>query len=350
MRYHAFASFNSRDRDAVAAVCAALESFDVRVWIDDRDMDQLGAGVTTALFASIDRCDHLLVFIGPHGLGPVQEDEINHGFLCAQQTGGAFRLIPVFLDGAKPPRWTLARTGVRWVGAGSASARSLVATLKGEAGGLAREDLAVAADVTGIRIGEADLQALLHECFHHVSPEGDARGTLEVWMVDGASLSNPLRIVATAATVGRDLRDGANARRDVLLREIRVVGRTGASEAVIGFEACADRPMSTRMECRIRPPRADGVIDQFGTLAARFAPTWLGKVACVVEPCLIAACTMGALICVSTWATSRLMGDSPPFIWLALSVCLAGAGVVWRRSKGGRLVRARGLLVRLSGR
>ena len=112
-RYHGFVSYNSQDVEQVKALCQKLLALrpKLRFWIDQADLDY-GESVAPELFVNIDKCEHLLAFVGPHGLGPFQKEEINYGLQKAQVEESDFRVIPVFMDDARGPRWLRGYTAV----------------------------------------------------------------------------------------------------------------------------------------------------------------------------------------------------------------------------------------------
>jgi hypothetical protein len=101
--FDVFLSYNSRDHAAVRRVADLLQQQDVRAWFDETNVIA-GSRVSQSIDDGLACSAHCAVFLGPHGLGPWQRDEIDRAcYLRVERStrpGSEFRVIPVLLPGA----------------------------------------------------------------------------------------------------------------------------------------------------------------------------------------------------------------------------------------------------------
>lgn len=76
MQYHAFACYNSRNRQEVRTICEYLTNSHFRVFLDTTHLFP-GAIHTKAIDDAVRDSETILVFIGPQGLGPWQQEEVS---------------------------------------------------------------------------------------------------------------------------------------------------------------------------------------------------------------------------------------------------------------------------------
>jgi hypothetical protein len=95
--YDCFLSHNSTDKPAARALAERLRRAGLSVWLDD---EQLRPGVSwlPLLEAGIRASSSIAVLIGPHGLGPWQDQEVQAALSLAVQDRRP--VIPVLLPGA----------------------------------------------------------------------------------------------------------------------------------------------------------------------------------------------------------------------------------------------------------
>ncbi len=92
--YDVFLSHNTKDKDQVLIVASYLESQGLSLWIDRNNLrggNCLPKEITTAIYNS----RVAAVFIGKHGLGTWQQDEL--GTIETRRTKGHLDLIPILL-------------------------------------------------------------------------------------------------------------------------------------------------------------------------------------------------------------------------------------------------------------
>jgi hypothetical protein len=98
--YHAFLSHNSADKPAVEALARRLRAAGVEPWLDRWNL-VTGEPWQSALAGALDACETCVVFVGPGGIGPWQNEEMRAAIDRRVRGGaGAFRVIPVLLPGA----------------------------------------------------------------------------------------------------------------------------------------------------------------------------------------------------------------------------------------------------------
>jgi hypothetical protein len=95
--YDCFICHNSKDKDCVDEICQHLKQTGFSVWKDD---DSMRPGVwLTRIIEAIASSKVLIVFIGPHGLGGIQQTELSH--ICTRvaedNSAGSCVAIPVYL-------------------------------------------------------------------------------------------------------------------------------------------------------------------------------------------------------------------------------------------------------------
>jgi hypothetical protein len=98
-QFDVFMSYNSKDRDAVLQLSTALSERGVRVWFDQWRL-AYGEPWRAGLEKGLERSQAVAVFIGPGGIGPWEDPEID--VALDQQVGRGARVIPVLLPGAPP--------------------------------------------------------------------------------------------------------------------------------------------------------------------------------------------------------------------------------------------------------
>jgi hypothetical protein len=99
MTQHAvFLSYNSTDHLAVEEIARRLRAADIELWLDAW---QVAAGdpVQRALEQALTETRASVVFIGPSGIGPWQEEEMRVA-IERRVRESAYRVIPVLLPGA----------------------------------------------------------------------------------------------------------------------------------------------------------------------------------------------------------------------------------------------------------
>lgn len=98
-----FLCHNSKDKSSVRAIASFLDGIGVSYWLDERDI-ALGVPWYRDIFERIQDFEGALVFLGPHGLGRVQEQEIEN--ILRTFDAQKKRVIPVILPGfheERPP-------------------------------------------------------------------------------------------------------------------------------------------------------------------------------------------------------------------------------------------------------
>lgn len=98
-RYDAFLSHNTADKPAVEALAHRLRQAGLEPWLDKWNLVP-GEPWQAALADALDACATCVVFIGPGGIGPWQNEEMRAA-IDRRVSGGAFRVIPVLLPGAE---------------------------------------------------------------------------------------------------------------------------------------------------------------------------------------------------------------------------------------------------------
>ena len=98
-RFDAFFSYNSRDRAAVTELASRLEHDGVRIWLDATALAP-GAEWRPQTEAAFARATTVVLFVGPSGIGPQQNAELETALSRKTEQGDRFRLIPVILPGA----------------------------------------------------------------------------------------------------------------------------------------------------------------------------------------------------------------------------------------------------------
>ena len=118
MKYDAFLSYNSKDHWAVEALANRLKGEPLRVYFDQWGMDP-GCLVQPDLIAALTQSRCCVLFLGPHGLGPWQDLELQGAIkrLVEErrdlETGReTFRVVRILLPGFQlPPKDELATLG-----------------------------------------------------------------------------------------------------------------------------------------------------------------------------------------------------------------------------------------------
>jgi len=98
-RFHAFLSHNTADKPAVEALAHRLRQAGLEPWLDKWNLVP-GEPWQAALADALDACATCVVFVGPGGIGPWQNEEMRAAIDRRVGTG-AFRVIPVLLPGAE---------------------------------------------------------------------------------------------------------------------------------------------------------------------------------------------------------------------------------------------------------
>lgn len=102
--YHVFLCHNSKDKPVVRLLAKKLREQGLLTWLDEGEL-LAGEQFVPALEGLIDSVPAAAIIVGPHSLGPWQEQEYYSFFQRAveHRTGSgkrALRLIPVLLPGA----------------------------------------------------------------------------------------------------------------------------------------------------------------------------------------------------------------------------------------------------------
>ena len=100
--FDVFLSHNSKDKEDVRTLNAALRDRGVRTWLDEEQL-QFGDSISDELQSILDNCGSALVCIGQHGLGPWHDEEqkvLTSRRVNARKSGQKFRIIPVYLPTA----------------------------------------------------------------------------------------------------------------------------------------------------------------------------------------------------------------------------------------------------------
>src|ERR1700751_2145280 len=103
-RFHAFLSHNGSDKPLVEALCNELEKRGISCWLDKWNLVP-GDRWQPAIEDALSRCDTCVVFFGPRGLGPWQNEEM---WLALQRRVNSrerkLRILPVILPGGQRAR------------------------------------------------------------------------------------------------------------------------------------------------------------------------------------------------------------------------------------------------------
>ena len=110
-RHHVFLSHNSADKPAVKEIALRLQERGIVPFLDEEDLLP-GRRWRPALSEHIGNIPAAAVFIGPHGIGRTQEDEIK---LLSDFPDRNRPLIPVLLPGAKKRLLSSALGEMTWV-------------------------------------------------------------------------------------------------------------------------------------------------------------------------------------------------------------------------------------------
>src|SRR5262245_15644201 len=95
-----FLSHNSADAAAVEAIAEKLIAVGIHPWLDKWHLVP-GESVQPALEGALGSCHTCLVFIGPTGIGPWQNEEMRAAISRrVNDKSSEFRVIPVLLPGA----------------------------------------------------------------------------------------------------------------------------------------------------------------------------------------------------------------------------------------------------------
>ena len=101
MKYQAFLSHNSADKPAVEALARRLEQDGITTFLDKWHLIP-GDPWQTALEQALNDSESCVVFIGPSGLGPWQNEEMRAAISQrVSDPAHAFRVVPVVLPGAQ---------------------------------------------------------------------------------------------------------------------------------------------------------------------------------------------------------------------------------------------------------
>ena len=92
-----FLSYPNRHRTIIERIANILTELGVRPWLDTWEISP-GAEFKAVIRRALDRCDACAVFVGPEGLGPWQELELDAAFEGAKR---GLRVIPVLLGSAQ---------------------------------------------------------------------------------------------------------------------------------------------------------------------------------------------------------------------------------------------------------
>src|SRR5262249_7740500 len=99
--YHAFLSHNSADKVSVERLAEELEKRGLACWLDEWNLVP-GDPWQIAIEAALGQCDSCVVFFGPLGLGPWQNEEMR---LALQRRVNSrerrLRVLPVILPGGQ---------------------------------------------------------------------------------------------------------------------------------------------------------------------------------------------------------------------------------------------------------
>ena len=101
-QYDAFLSYNSQDRAAVEALARRLRDEGLRLYLEVWELAP-GREFQSALTEGIGDSKSCVVFLGPNGLGPWQDQEVQV-VINRRAHDGEYRVIPVLLPGFELPR------------------------------------------------------------------------------------------------------------------------------------------------------------------------------------------------------------------------------------------------------
>ena len=101
-QYDAFLSYNSRDRAAVAALARRLRDKGLDLYQDVWELAP-GQEFQSAMTKRIGDSKSCVVFLGPNGLGPWQDQEVQV-VINRRAYDGEYRVVPVLLPGFELPR------------------------------------------------------------------------------------------------------------------------------------------------------------------------------------------------------------------------------------------------------
>jgi hypothetical protein len=111
-RYDVFLSYNSQDRDAVAAIANDLRAEGLKVWFDQWEL-QPGLPWQRALELAIGTIGAAAAFVGPNGIGPWQGLEVES--YLRQFVARSCPVVPVLLSGCPAePQLPLFLAGMTW--------------------------------------------------------------------------------------------------------------------------------------------------------------------------------------------------------------------------------------------
>ncbi|MCP4678211.1 MAG: TIR domain-containing protein [Deltaproteobacteria bacterium] len=100
-RFHAFLSHNSADKAAVEQLARRLTQEGVDCWLDKWHLIP-GTSWQPAIERVLLECESYVVFIGPSGIGPWQNEEMRAAIdRRVAETKGEYRVIPVILPGGR---------------------------------------------------------------------------------------------------------------------------------------------------------------------------------------------------------------------------------------------------------
>ncbi len=199
-----FLSHNSRDKPQVETLAFALRDAGIRPWLDKWELIA-GRPWQEELAAALRTADAVVVCCGPHGLGKVQQPEIDLALDHAWRDVNRL-VVPVLLPGAmgEVPDFLRLRT---WVdlrdGISSAGVKRLVAALLGQAPGPAASEVGAVRPYQGLAAfeekdaarffgREPDVQALLSRLEQCCQRTGPALRWLTLVAASGAGKSSLL--------------------------------------------------------------------------------------------------------------------------------------------------------------
>ncbi len=104
--YDVFMSYNSKDKKLIKKIAKKLKEGRILSWLDNWEL-RPGIRATSAVELGMEKSKSIAVFIGEHGVGPWQKDEIDYCSQLSRQEEGRL-IISVLLSGcpkSKLPRY-----------------------------------------------------------------------------------------------------------------------------------------------------------------------------------------------------------------------------------------------------
>ena len=109
-----FLSHKSDDKPYVEAIANRLQEKGIDVWLDKWNLVP-GEPWQEAIEDALQSCGSCVVFVGPSGLGPWQNEEMRAAVERRVAEPGVFRVVPVLLPGAKKTDLPKSLVRATWV-------------------------------------------------------------------------------------------------------------------------------------------------------------------------------------------------------------------------------------------